>query len=99
MVLLHFVADQEYKVVIRVVKVCYIYIGWCLSPTLAIFQLYRRRREFIIETYLYRPRVKFFAMFGVGQHYLYSKHATKLMRELLGKTKKEGGTYEQNDSP
>ena len=41
MVLLHFVADQEYKVVIRVLKVCYIYIGWCLTPTLAIFQLYR----------------------------------------------------------
>ena len=55
--------------------------------------------EFIIETDLYRPRVKFFAMFEVGQYYLYSKHATKLMRELLGKTKKGGGTYEQNDSP
>jgi hypothetical protein len=29
-------------------------------------------------------------MFEVVQHNLYSKHATKLMSELLGKTKKEG---------
>ena len=51
--------------------------------------------EFIIETGLYRPRVKFFAMFEVVQHNLYSKHATKLMNELLGKTKqkKRGCTY------
>ena len=42
MVLLHFVAHQEDRVVLRVLKVCYIYnIGWCLTPTLAIFQLYR----------------------------------------------------------
>jgi phage terminase large subunit len=55
--------------------------------------------EFIIETGLYRPWVKFFAMFEVVQHNLYSKHATKLMNELLGKKeKKRGCTYEQNDS-
>jgi hypothetical protein len=46
--------------------------------------------EFIIETGLYRPRVNFFAMFEVVQHNLYSKHATKLMSELLGKTKTKG---------
>ena len=48
------------------------------------------RMEFIIETNLYRPQVKCFAMFEVVQHNLYSKHATKLMSELLGKTKKKG---------
>jgi hypothetical protein len=45
MVLLHFVANQEYRIAIKVLKVIYIYIyiyiDWCLTPTLAIFQLYR----------------------------------------------------------
>ena len=48
------------------------------------------RMKFFIETGLYRPRVKFFAMFEVVQHNLYSKHATKLMKELLVKTKTKG---------
>jgi hypothetical protein len=80
---LHFVADQEYRIVRKVLN-------------LAIFQLYRV--VYIVsgkigryaEPGLYRPRVKFFVIFEVVQHYLYSKHATKMMSKLLEKTKIRG---------